>query len=104
MLAMDYYRHKFLYEMKRFFDAVGRDPRSQKVLYYFEQRPFWPWAQIKRLLSPVFSRVLQFFRSKFFKKFVTYLYTLEEIVFLPYTFLISELEKMGIISKPWIYR
>lgn len=50
------------------------------------------------------SKFQQFFGSQFFKKIVSYLYKLEELIFLPYTLLVSELEKRKIISRPWIYR
>lgn len=104
ILAMDYYRHKLIYEIYRWSEKFFRLPAVQTCLYYFENVPFWPWYQLKVLLFPYYLKLKAYTKSETFKNFTSSLEKIIDSVFFPYDFTIKWLEARGVISRPWIYR
>jgi hypothetical protein len=52
------------------------------------------------MFKPYYDKATAFIAGETFQRALEVLYKAEEVIFLPYTFIVSQLEKRGIISKP----
>ena len=105
ILAMDYYSQKFVYEIYRWSEIIGRLKYVQKCLLVLERGEIKPYLFIKLKVLIYFLQFKVFLQNK--KELQeAYLWLTQAYVkfFAPYDKLLIFLEKKGYISKPWIYR
>ena len=69
ILAIDYYRQKFMFELRRFFTFVGRSFLVQRFLFILEHKEFEFLNKIRDFLSFNFQKLLLFFQNNCFCQF-----------------------------------